>query len=693
MDPLVSWKTPSWPNPASIQPPPSSRRFSTRSDRERDASDYARALSSDVDPYASSIISSSDSNSHYRSSRGSRGSAASSLLCPLLDLHDSSRRQSDAGFSMPMRPLPAINPSTDPSALYSASHLDSAYRAQLLNKQCNNSTSTGTPSPASSSMSNSNSTLGGNLFIPLRRRFLPNLDRSSQCAKPRVETQLLGELLLALEEYVAAFGRQVKVSPSHQFSLGGGSAAVVVVAAAAGSSNDPTITHLASCNLMKTCPNRTPPSLPRQSTDQDSTLINLDCPETELWGLSMSDPPTEELDQRMRTVPLTSQSQCQVERALLSELCEELEYVTSEVIDVVPALGEKLMQGHYGPLAVRANQTYSSTSRAKFSSALERFSDYEPGGSQDTSDGGSGWWAERLLRDLLEGIVAETVVKSGSTTTLLMANPNLCSAIDHCESSRLPKDNRHDQFRPQKTDRKLATQQAPVGKSKNWLRMPQTSTINGSRATSVISPAKYSCHYGTLGFSHIDEGEESHIAATSEAAAKSDLTRELLAEASQDSIFENRQRSSHSFESGRICSDSEGNKQNKKIVFYGEEGRSRKPVDFLGEKGAEESQEKKLMDEERRQKLLDEGRRRWQAYKAAQPPHSTSTTTITTTTSRRHQPVPRPTTSSSALPLAAPLNPLIHCHSQPARGRSSSGSAIVKPQPRHLYNYLASHKS
>ncbi|PLW32828.1 hypothetical protein PCASD_13954 [Puccinia coronata f. sp. avenae] len=699
MDPLVSWKTPSWPNPSSIQAPPT-RRFSARSDRERDAPDYARALSSDVHPYASSIISSSDSNSHYRSSRGSRGSIASSLLCPLLEFHDSSRRQSDAGLIMPMRPLPAINHSADSSLL------DAAYRTQALIKQCNPTNIT------SSIMSSSNSTLGGNLFIPLRRRFLPNLDRSSSSSKPRVETQLLGELLLALEEYVAAFGRKVKVSPSHQFSLGGGSAAVAVAAAAAGPSTDPTITHLASCsNMTETNRGEALQALgeyepfqsshhtqPLNSPDQNPTLINLDdSPETELWGLSISDQP-------LQALHLTSPSQSQVDRrTLLSELCEELEYVTSEVIDVVPAFGEKLMQGHYGPLAVRANQTNSSR-QAKSCSALDRFADYEPGGSQDTSDGGSKWWAERLLRDLLEGIVAETVVKSGSATTLLSATHSPFSSstlMSHTEMSRLPSGNSRQKSNAT-SDRKVAANQlsSSIGKSKNWLRMSQSAQPS-PLPTSLNNTGKYS---GTanrnMGFSLIDEGEEI-------SECKSNMTRELLAEASQDSLFEYRHASYPLFEPSGPSNSTERKLHHLGIKSeHHPDRRMTKPVDLLGESdgenaGDERSNEKTAIDDGHRQKLLDEGRRRWLAFKAAQPAAASSRPPPQTSASASSS---SSRTTSAHLFSTAPLrDPLIHHHHhhhpsshilnhQSGRQRSSSGSAIGRPhyhQPRHLYNYLS----
>ncbi|WAQ83239.1 hypothetical protein PtA15_3A608 [Puccinia triticina] len=727
-DPLSSWKTPSWPSPSSIQPPPS-RRFSTRSDRERDAPDYARALSSDVDPYASSIISSSDSNSHYRSSRGSRGSIASSLLCPLLDLHDSSRRQSDAGLIMPMRPLPAINPASDPSALYSTSHLDSAYRAQSLVKQ---SSGTGSGILSSTAMSNNNSMSGGNLFIPLRRRFLPNLDRTSSTSKPRVETQLLGELLLALEEYVAAFGRQVKVSPSHQFSLGGGSAAAVVVAAAAASSNDPTMTDLATANFAhndqtRELQNVQALELPL-STNDDTTLINLDSPESDRWDLSLPDPhraSTDELDETLKAVHLTCQSQSKVDRTLLAELCEELEYVTSEVIDVVPAFGEKLMQGHYGPLAARGHlathkpfpvsdttdpesQT-SASCQTKSTSALERFSDHEPGGSQDTSDGGSGWWAERLLRDLLEGIVAETVVKSGSTTTLLSANSNLSSNFDDSELNRLSNQNSSRHLRSGKTgasERKAATQLN--SKSKNWLRISQSSSL--SRSTSVINPGKSAGNGRNLGFSRIDEREEGSLIPDAkrkdlivvpDGHYHSNLTRELLAEASQDSIFEYR----HSSYKDPTLLDSNGLSMSEhrnpyhsaKNVYYPQQ-RETKPVDLLGESDGEgglERSEKAGIDDDHRQKLLDEGRKRWLAFKANQSGFACPSSS---------HPAPRnPNTTHSTHFLANSHGhrvgsnnhqPLVN--NQTGRGRSSSSGSIMRPhhhQPQHLYNYLANHRS
>ncbi|KAA1077061.1 hypothetical protein PGT21_017309 [Puccinia graminis f. sp. tritici] len=750
-DPLSSWKTPSWPNPSSIQTPPT-RRFSTRSDRERDAPEYARALSSDVDPYASSIISSSDSNSHYRSSRGSRGSIASSLLCPLLEFHDSSRRQSDAGLIMPMRPLPAINPSSDPSALYSTSHLDSAYRAQSLLKQ-SSGTSSGILS--STAMSNSNSTSGGNLFIPLRRRFLPNLDRTSSTSKPRVETQLLGELLLALEEYVAAFGRQVKVSPSHQFSLGGGSAAVVVVAAAAGPSNDPTITDLATSNLVGTSPDEETQDAhslgPLQSTNVDSTLINLDSPETELWGSNTPnpfDPSAEELDETLKNVHLVPQSQCKVDRALLTELCEELEYVTSEVIDVVPAFGEKLMQGHYGPLAARGHLSThipspapdmgdsenrsSGSSQTKSSSALERFSDHEPGGSQDTSDGGSGWWAERLLRDLLEGIVAETVVKSGSTTTLLSSNTNLSSNFDHSEMSRLSSQNNSRHYTSDKTsasDRKAANHitNSLGGKSKNWLRMPQSSSL--PRSTSVNNPTKHTANNRNLGFSLIDEREESST--TPEAKRKSarasanknqglqatrlskdlivvpdghyhsTLTRELLAEASQDSIFEYRHSPDKEpnilFESNGLSSpEHQEPYRNSKNLYYPQR-REAQPVDLLGQSDGEaeaDGSAKAGIDDDHRQRLLDEGRKRWLAFKANQSSSPCPSST---------HPAPRNSSGThsshflSNLPsLRVESNHQSLMNNQLGRGRSSSSSSIIRPhhhQSNQLHEYIASHRS
>ncbi|KAI9616204.1 hypothetical protein KEM48_005296 [Puccinia striiformis f. sp. tritici PST-130] len=737
-DPLSSWKTSSWPNPSSIQPPPS-RRFSTRSDRERDAPDYARALSSDVNPYASSIISSSDSNSHCRSSRGSRGSIASSLLCPLLEFHDSSRRQSDAGLIMPMRPLPAIDSASDPSTLYNTSHLDSAYRAQPLIKQ---SSGTSTGMLSSTAMSNSNSTSGGNLFIPLR------------------QTQLFGELLLALEEYVAAFGRQVKVSPSHQFSLGGGSAAAAVVAAASGPS---TQTGLPSSDFTAISRDEETPS-----TDQDPTLINLDSPETDEWGPDTQDSTTEEFDEKVKAVHLTSQTERKVDRALLAELCEELEYVTSEVIDVVPAFGEKMVQGHYGPLAGK---------QAKTLSALERFSDYEPGGSQDTSDGGSAWWAERLLRDLLEGIVAETVVKSGSTITLLSAKSNVSSTFDqnqyHSEIGHLSNQNyNHHKINDRKGT--AHTTNFIGGKPKTWLRIPQSSSL--SRSSSITNNhhrhTGKSSHTGNhhhninhqhqrdiIGFSLIDEREESTtipeyskrkhdrlepknlnlqtmtkptssngdlIVVPDDQQYHSNLTRELLAEASQDSIFEYRH-------SNLISTDKDSadhhHPQSKDEFSSNRRSTTQEPVDFLGESDSEETGgrdrrrsdsrhgnvgmegEEEDEDKQHQQKLLDEGRKRWLAFKATQTDHTTSLDRSTTS-----HPPPHPysgpnlTTaimSRSSTATSGPDPLAVDSFLSTRRGRSSTGlhhsSSISKSilplnshshsQPRQLYNYLASHRS
>ncbi|POW09856.1 hypothetical protein PSTT_06491 [Puccinia striiformis] len=119
----------------------------------------------------------------------------------------------------------------------------------------------------------------------------------------------------------------------------------------------------------------------------------------------------------------------------------------------------------------------------------------------DTSDGGSGWWAERLLRDLLEGIVAETVVKSGSTTTLLSAKSNI-------------------------NDRKgtAHTTNFIGGKPKTWLRIPQSSSL--SRSSSITNnhhrhtgKSSYTGNHNTnnhhqhqrdiIGLSLMDEREES----------------------------------------------------------------------------------------------------------------------------------------------------------------------------------------
>ncbi|KAG0143884.1 hypothetical protein CROQUDRAFT_672690 [Cronartium quercuum f. sp. fusiforme G11] len=217
----------------------------TGSDRERDAPHFVRALSSDLSLYAPSIISSSNECSSS-SNNGDpfhrrRSSYASSILCPLLESRrDSSIVEIESKDIMPMRPLPSIY----------------------------NTTSSSSP-------------ITTNVFVPLRRRFMPHL------TKPRVECQLIGELLSALEEYVASF------------------------------------TSNASSNDDKT------------------------------------------------------------------SLAEELEYVVSEVIDVVPAFGEKLIQGNYGPLALRSS-----------GSIKDRFKEYEPNDHMDTD-----WWARRLLKDLLEGLV------------------------------------------------------------------------------------------------------------------------------------------------------------------------------------------------------------------------------------------------------------------------------------------------
>lgn len=390
--------------------------------------------------YAHSLASTdSYPNSHHRTRNGS---FSSSMRCPLLDSFES-RRPSDAGSILPMRPLPTI---IKPQFCESSSHIYSYY---------NPSTSSSLPSARPSlnatlkttihSSTISNTTFPGtNVFLPLRRRFLPNLDGRLSLTKPRVETQLLGELLLALEEYVAAFGRQVKVSGSHCFGPNGTSAAVVVVVAAASVH----VPHSASTLLESTLEETEgsiqdsdwcdEPSSPTQHSSTSSIIHN------------SSDGQSDGLATSSTSLPVNRLSSSKISRRQLAELCDELEYVTNEVVDVVPAFGEKLMQGHYGPLAVRASspRMLPSSSQSGISlsgpsssayrlsasgttpgnvtpsaiypstSALDRFADFEPGAPKDTSHGGSAWWAQRLLRDLLDGLVSETV-NSTVTTTLL----------------------------------------------------------------------------------------------------------------------------------------------------------------------------------------------------------------------------------------------------------------------------------
>ncbi|KAI9620004.1 hypothetical protein H4Q26_013986 [Puccinia striiformis f. sp. tritici PST-130] len=151
---------------------------------------------------------------------------------------------------------------------------------------------------------------------------------------------------------------------------------------------------------------------------------------------------------------------------------------------------------------------------------LEALTEYE----RDTSDGGSGWWAERLLRDLLEGIVAETVVKSGSTTTLLSAKSNVSSTFDpyqtHSEIGRLS--NNHHKINDRKGT--AHTTNFIGGKPKTWLRIPQSSSL--SRSSSITNnhhrhtgKSSYTGNHNTnnhhqhqrdiIGLSLMDEREES----------------------------------------------------------------------------------------------------------------------------------------------------------------------------------------
>lgn len=760
-DPLSSWKSPTWPSPASIKP--SSTSFSTRSDRERDAPEYARALSSEVIPYASSIISSSDSNSHYRSSRGS---VASSLLCPLLDFHDSSRRHSDAGSILPMRPLPAINPSPDILPFRINRHSDSGY--QILASPSWPKEPGGGPGASaggggvlcSANMSNSVSACGGNLFIPLRRRFLPDMDRASLLLKPRVETQLLGELLLALEEYVAAFGRQVKVSRSHQFSLGGASAAAVVVAAAGG----PSGSHHLRINDLEALTNQHQAQEPtdHQAAQEDPTLTKLEL-DHDFLGLEVSDRSrlVEKTDETPEAnINPTPQSRSKVDRTLLSELCEELEYVTREVIDVVPAFGEKLIQGHYGPLAVRGHSTSVPSNspcsdptnhgsihscqpahnrQSKFSSALERFADYEPGGSQDTSDGGSGWWAERLLRDLLEGIVAETVVKSVSTTSLLSTNSNLMS-LEPSPSNLMSRQASNTSSHLSSCDKASTSDRKSITtsfgyKPKSWLGIPQSSSSSSSSSSnSAIPNSLFTAKSSNLnlGISLSDEIEESPSIPPSKRKLdrttksnpndhsklnndllmtnnrQSNTTRGLLAEASQDSIFEShlssyprdKSKSNHSVSS---LHDRPHSLQN---VFHDEPKQFKSTERHLlssyhHQLGSSDEKLKKAEhpNDDHQQKLLDEGRKRWLAFKANRQDqlhhHPMVSTNVTEHRSKIHQ-------SSSILSYnhTNPFDNYTYSDHHPSsldlNGNSRNRGSHPNPSSHHfnhrqLYHYLASH--
>ncbi|EGG05800.1 uncharacterized protein MELLADRAFT_78014 [Melampsora larici-populina 98AG31] len=421
---------------------PPSQSGSTGSDREKDAPHFVRALSTDMSLYAPSVSSlDSYSTSHHRCRTGSYSSG--STRCPLLDPNcPDSRRASDAGSIMPMRPLPTMMQAdhSQPSQTHNMYNYynpkPKGFRHPAPLGLIRSSPTSMIPSssilssnPSSSSSSSSNHiglpSTGPNVFLPLRRRFLPNqLDQRTSNTKPRVETQLLGELLLALEEYVGAFGRTVKVSGSHRLGASSSSsvAATVVVAvtAATGGSSESNGTNL----LDSVVDLHRLPS-PLIELEEESFIPNRCSIDS-----SSSSSSSEESE-----IPMRSKSELKISRNQLSEVCEELEYVTSEVVDVVPAFGEKLMQGHYGPLAVRYPSNCSSHSPPPLSSqsnltltfrnrtAMERFREYEPGGSKDGSDGGNGWWAERLLRDLLEGLVSESVVSTSPS--------NLLSSVNH----------------------------------------------------------------------------------------------------------------------------------------------------------------------------------------------------------------------------------------------------------------------
>ncbi|MBW0507038.1 hypothetical protein O181_046753 [Austropuccinia psidii MF-1] len=618
-------QTSTWPS-SSLSTHSSLRSNSIQSDRDKYAPDFVRILSSDVNPYAPSIISSSDSNSHYRSSSGS---FASSLRCPLLESHDSRRRHSDAGSILAMHPLPVMisNPQKGSSSFNYFNNSPHTPRVgpPISDFSINGSNNISSPSTY-------NSIPGGNLFVPLRRRFLPHLDGRLSFNKPRIETQLLGELLLALEEYVTAFGRRVKVSPSHQFGINGTSAAVVVAVAVTASgavqSSNPSASDLAASDLIRAALDTQDDQDHDEDDhdgddddldedldeDNDQADVNLQSdlslnhhPTISQSSLNHQSRPSSQSSNRKK---IGSKSKGKIDIRVLAELCEELENVTTEVVDVVPAFGEKLMQGHYGPLAVRArssssiksfqqSSTHTQTnfqpdislsSLSKPLTALERFSDYEPGGAKDTSDGGSRWWAERLLRDLLEGIFSETVVKSASVTNLLTVGSS------------------PQRFASPTLTMPLISQRVEIFKDKNWSTVSSNESLEQShswgslkrkgRINKIKRP-------GSIVREELEEEsaeEDREIRESGRISAgpiekDSKSTRDLIAEASQDLI---------------IKKDWVGNRLQVKCSNTGLTNKE----DRLKQHDLKQI-DNGVLDEHRKE-LLDQGRKRWLAFKANQ---------------------------------------------------------------------------
>lgn len=90
---------------------------------------------------------------------------------------------------------------------------------------------------------------------------------------------------------------------------------------------------------------------------------------------------------------------------LVEPVCEELDALVAELVDVLPAFGTALTVGGYGPLALsRVGDRRSPGERFSAWAPREPLSTAEDG---TTTTMGGRWWAERLLRDLIEGLIGD----------------------------------------------------------------------------------------------------------------------------------------------------------------------------------------------------------------------------------------------------------------------------------------------
>lgn len=221
----------------------------------------------------------------------------------------------------------------------------------------------------------------------LRRRFCL---RPSQ---PLAETQLLIELVVVLTQYTRLYGLDVKLFPHAALAA----AAAVAASAASGASRSPRFFRV---------PATLASTMARDTSEWSERTI---APRRARGGGGKSRQTSWDTE-----IPMGTGNDSDADGCGVDKLVVELDALVGEIIDAVPAFGESLMKGTYGPFT---NRRWAPPADAT-ATIVERYRLWGPDGTLDPEEAALGrynggrWWAQRLLRDLLEGFFIDGTIAS-----------------------------------------------------------------------------------------------------------------------------------------------------------------------------------------------------------------------------------------------------------------------------------------